>query len=396
MKIQKLIYLLTVTFCFVSWPQARAVIPPPDGAYANFNTAEGQNALFSLSTGVGNTALGWLSLGTVNTGSYNTAVGAGTLLANTGDQNTASGTAALLSNTTGAFNTAAGSLALNSNLSGDFNCAFGQGALFSNTAGSDNTGTGAGALFRNTIGGSNTADGFQSLNFNNTGTGNTAAGYQALQHNSSGSNNIALGAFAGSNLTVGDNNIDIGAFGVNGESGAIRIGTQGFHLDTYIAGIVGNTIGSGVAVIIDGNGHLGTIVSSRRFKREIKPMDNASEQLFFLKPVTFLYNEKIDPAGISQFGLVAEDVEKVNPDLIVRDKDGKAYSVRYEQVNAMLLNEFLKEHRTVQEQGQELQKQAATIANQQKQIEALAAGLQKVSAQLELSKFAPQTVVNDQ
>jgi hypothetical protein len=402
----KLIHVLMVTLCFVSWPDARAVIPPPDGAYPNFTTAEGQNALSSLSTGVGNTALGWLSLRTVSTGSYNTAVGAGTLVANTADQNTAAGVAALLSNTTGAYNTATGAIALLSNVSGDFNSAFGQGALFSNTAGADNTASGAGALFRNTVGGGNTADGFQALNFNTSGTGNTAVGYQALQHNGIGGNNIALGAFAGSNLTVGDNNIDIGAFGSNGESGAIRIGTQGLHLDTYIAGISGNTIGSGIGVIIDNNGHLGTFVSSRRFKKQIRPMDNASEQLFSLKPVTFLYNDEIDPAGISQFGLVAEDVEKVNPDLIVRDKNGKAYSVRYEQVNAMLLNEFLKEHRTVEAQQKKIDEQEKTmgelkstlaeqgktfqskLAQQQEQIELLTSGVRKLCDQLHLNEAA--------
>ena len=409
MKIQKLIYVLTVTFCFVSWPQARAVIPPPDGAYANFNTAEGQNALFSLAGGVGNTALGALSLRTVSTGSYNTAVGAGTLLANTADQNTACGVAALLINTTGAFNTAAGAIALNSNLSGDFNCAFGQGALASNTAGSDNTGSGAGALFRNTIGGGNTADGFQALSFNTSGAGNTAVGYQALMDNS-GSNNIALGTLAGSLLTLGDNNIEIGNLGSNGASDEIRIGTQGLHENTYIAGVFGATVVNAAGVMIQSNGRLGTIVSSRRFKKEIKSMDNASEQLFSLKPVTFLYNEEIDPVGISQFGLVAEDVEKVNPDLIVRDKGGKPYSVRYEQVNAMLLNEFLKEHRTVQAQQEKIGEQEKTLCElksalaqqektfqskftqQQEQIELLTSGVRKLCDQLHLNEAATRVV----
>jgi hypothetical protein len=406
----QLIHVLIVTLCFVSWPTARAVTPPPDGAYPNFTTAEGQNALFGLTTGVANTAVGWLSLRTVSTGSYNTAVGAGTLLANTADQNTANGVAALLSNTTGAFNTATGAIALLSNVSGDFNSAFGQGALFSNTSGSENTGNGAGALFHNTIGASNTASGFQALNFNNSGTGNTAVGYQALEHNTTGNNNIALGTLAGSTLTVGDNNIDIGAFGSNGESGAIRIGTQGLHTDTYIAGIIGNTVGSAAGVIIDNNGHLGTIVSSQRFKKQIKPMDRASEQLFLLKPVTFLYNEEIDPAGTSQFGLVAEDVEKVSPDLIVRDSGGKPYSVRYDQVNAMLLNEFLKEHCAVEAQQKKIDEYAKTLsqlkstfaqhektfqsklAQQQEQIELLTSGVRKLCDQLHMNEAATRVV----
>jgi len=201
------------------------------------------------------------------------------------------------------------------------------------------------------------------------------------------------------NLTTGDFNIAIGNLGVAGESRRIRIGTRGTQTRTFIAGISGVTVPNGVGVIVNPNGQLGTVVSSERFKDAIKPMDIASEAILALKPVTFYYKHEIDPNGIPQFGLVAEDVEKVNPDLVARDEQGRPYTVRYEAVNAMLLNEFLKEHRTVQEQqtivAQLKQDFQVKLAEQQKQIEALTEGLQKVSAQLEASKPAPQVVLNN-
>ncbi len=169
---------------------------------------------------------------------------------------------------------------------------------------------------------------------------------------------------------------------------------------TYIAGISGATVPNGIPVIVDNNGHLGTIVSSQRFKDQIKAMDKASEAIFALKPVSFRYKPEIEPTRPLGFGLIAEDVEKVSPDLIVRDKEGKPYSVRYDAVNAMLLNEFLKEHRKNEEQQATIERLKndlqANAAQEQKQIEALTAGLNKVSAQLEVSKPAPQTVLNDQ
>jgi len=192
--------------------------------------------------------------------------------------------------------------------------------------------------------------------------------------------NTALGPAAGSQLTTGSNNIDVANKRIAAEANTIRIGTTGTQTNTYIAGISGVTVAGGVGVITDSSGHLGTIVSSARFKEAIKPMDEVSEAILSLKPVTFRYKHDLDPEGIPQFGLVAEDVEKVNPDLVARDEQGKAYTVRYETVNAMLLNEFLKEHRKVEQL--------------EKQVEILTAGLQKVSAQLELSKAAPQTVSN--
>jgi hypothetical protein len=205
-----------------------------------------------------------------------------------------------------------------------------------------------------------------------------------------------LGPGAGKDLTEGDRNIDIGNDGVAGESATIRIGTAIEQTRIFVAGIVGTTTSGGVAVFVNTDGKLGTLTSSARFKDEIKPMDKASEAIHALKPVTFRYKNEIDPQHVPQFGLVAEEVEKVNPDLIVRDKEGKPYSVRYEAVNAMLLNEFLKEHRTVQELKSVVAKQEAAAAQQQKQIEALTAGLQKVSAQLEASKPASQVVLNSQ
>ncbi len=209
-----------------------------------------------------------------------------------------------------------------------------------------------------------------------------------------------MGFLAGQNLTTGSNNIDIGNLGVAGESNHIRIGKVGTQTATFIAGIHGVTVASAVGVVVDFNGHLGTVTSSARFKQDIKPMDKASEAILQLEPVTFRYKHQFDPDGIPQFGLVAEQVEKVNPDLVVRDADGKINTVRYEAVNAMLLNEFLKEHRKVEElEVTFVQRQKdfqATIAQQQKQIEALTAGLQKVSDRLELSKSAPQLVADNQ
>jgi len=175
---------------------------------------------------------------------------------------------------------------------------------------------------------------------------------------------------------------------VAGDAKKIRIGVQGTQNGTFIAGISGSTVGGGTTVVVNPAGKLGVAPSSARFKDEIKPMDKASEEILALKPATFRYKKEIDAERTLQFGLVAEDVEKVNPDLVVRDAEGKVYTVRYEAVNAMLLNEFLKEHRRVEEQG-------AMIARQQRQIEALTVGLQKVSAEIELAKSVPQTVLNN-
>jgi uncharacterized coiled-coil protein SlyX len=405
-------------------PTARAVVPPPDGGYPGNNTAEGTDALFSLTTGTDNTALGFEALYSNTTGGFNTATGSGALVSNTtGIRNTANGFAALSSNTTGERNTATGRGALGNNTTGNHNTANGHNALIFNSTGNENTATGSLAMVFNTTGNQNTADGDGALLFNttgnnNTGTGyfalwanttgdaNTAHGYDALLNNTTGSGNIALGNFAGSNLTTGDNNIDIGNLGVVGEANTIRIGTQGTQTNTYLAGIYQTNIAKGLVVRVNSAGQLGTVGSSERFKTEIKPMDQASEAILGLKPVTFCYKKELDPEGTPQFGLVAEDVEKVNPDLVIRDAGGEVYTVRYEAVNAMLLNEFLKEHKKVETQGRKIEEQELTIAElkssvaqQQKEIQSLTAGLrehasqiQKVNAQVELSRPTPQLV----
>jgi hypothetical protein len=402
--------------CFGLLSTVQAVSPPPDGGYAHYTTAEGDHALFSLTSGLANTAVGWYSLHDATTGSYNTGVGAGALDSNTGNENTATGVGALLLNTTGVNNTANGAFALlmnstgrdntavgdralqNNNDSKD-NVAVGSQALFSHTTGDFNDAVGVFALFSDTAGVSNNAFGDAALLSNNTGTQNTGIGDIALFSNTSGNNNTALGAGAGANLTTGDNNIDIGyqVGGVAGESNTTRIGN------------VYDSVASARAVYVNSGNKIGTLASSRRFKEEIKPMDKASEAILALKPVMFRYKQEFDPDRLPMFGLVAEEVEKVNPDLVLRDKQGKPYSVRYDVVNAMLLNEFLKEHRkvdnlevTVAQQRKEFQatttqqqkKFESTIAQQQKQIEALTAGLQKVSAQIEATKPAPQVVNN--
>ena len=360
-----------------------------------FNTAIGDSALYSNTSGYQNTAIGGATLYANTTGAYNVAFGVDALFANTsGSSNTAIGTASLAYNTTGFDNTAAGVGALASNAVGNSNTADGVGALAGNTQGNSNTANGTNALSSNRRGNYNTAIGVNALGSNINGYKNMATGVDALGSNTTGSLNIALGTEAGANLTTGSNNIDIGNRGVAGEANTIRIGCKERHANTFIAGINGVTIAEGVGVIIDAKGHLGTFVSSEHFKTAIKPMDNASEAVLALKPVSFRYKKGLDPKAIPQFGLIAEQVEKVNPDLVTRDEKGRPYSVRYEAVNAMLLNEFLKEHRKNEEQQ-------ATIAQLKSGMEALtatvkeqAAQIQKVSAQLEANKPVSQLVNN--
>jgi hypothetical protein len=341
--------LIPLLIAFALLQSVHAVVPAPDGGYPNFNTAEGTNALQHLTTGAGNTAAGWYSLFTTSTGDLNTAVGAGTLVSNsTGSHNTANGALALLLNTTGNFNTAVG-----------------DSALYLNTEGFGNTAIGNRALNNNNNGILNTAIGNGALGSNSNGNSNTALGTNALAANTSGLGNTALGQGAGSNVTTA------------GEVTCIGNNVQGANVDdtTWIGNVFGVTTQSGTTapVIVSNDGQLGTVVSSERFKKDIASMNNASDAILSLRPVTFHY--KTDTKGTPQFGLIAEEVGKVNPELVLLDKEGKPYTVRYDAVNAMLLNEFLKEHRTVAEQG-------ATIARLEKQIEALAAGLQKVNAEL--------------
>jgi len=375
--------------CFALPPTARALLPPPapDGGYPGGNTAEGQNALFSRTTGGFNTGVGWFSLKSLTTGNFNTGVGAGTLVLNTGDSNTAVGAAALLLNTTGNNNTASGAGALSFS-TGDNNTAIGYQALDNNTTGDNNTAIGFEALFTNSAGGINTAIGSEALYFN-TGTGNTAIGEGALIKNTTGNGNTALGAGAGGAVTTADNVICIGAGGANVSN------------TTWIATVYGVMPQSPTTapVIVSDHGQLGTVVSSERFKKDITTMEKASEAILSLRPVTFHY--KTDTKGIPQFGLIAEEVAKVNPALVLPDKEGKPYTVRYDAVNAMLLNEFLKEHKAFVEEQRKVEEQEKTIVELKSGMTALTATvkeqatqIQKVSAQFEGSKPAPQVVNN--
>ena len=438
----KTLVLLVALTCFALLPSSKALNPPADGGYPNGNTAEGELPLASLTTGANNTAIGAGALFSNTTGNDNTAVGFQTLNSNsTGLSNTATGFHALIANRIGSNNTANGYEALNDNdVDGTGtaieNTAVGSQALQHNRIGSDNTAVGFQALMGQNFGGSgNTAVGARALQINegvsdtaigeaalqsNQGDHNTAIGDGALQGNDFnhddtavgdsalfnthgiGNNNIALGSGAGFNLTTGGYNIDIGNVGVASEGNTIRIGTT-FNPSSrtgqnkaFIAAIYNvNEGGTIKPVYINSTGRLGTQppASARRFKNDIKPMDKASEAILGLKPVTFEY--KSDKTATPQFGLIAEEVAAVNPDLIVRDEKGEIYTVRYDAVNAMLLNEFLKEHRKVQQQG-------ATIAELKQGVQALtarlkeqAAQIQRVSAQLEVNRPAPQVTQNN-
>ena len=416
--------LITLSvFCFAIAPNTQALSPPPDGGYAGGNTAEGTDALFSLTNGVWNTALGAQALNHDTTGLQNTAAGYQSLLSNTtggqntasgvwslfnnvdGHENTATGYQSLFSNIMGGQNTASGAWSLFSNLSGQYNTADGYKALANNISGIGNTAVGAEALWRNTEGTANTAIGGGALTHNTTAGRNTGIGADALEHNTSGSSNTAMGYAAldrnntgGSNTAIGDlalystfgnSNTAIGSragqyvvTASNVTCIGANVGGANVSDTTWIGGVYGVTTQSGTTapVIVSADGQLGTLASSERFKKDIATMQKASESILSLRPVTFHY--KTDTTGTPQFGLVAEEVAKVNPALVLPDKEGKPYTVRYDQVNAMLLNEFLKARRQ--------------IDAQQKQIDALTAGLQKVSAQLEASKPAPQVVSNNQ
>jgi hypothetical protein len=402
----------------------------------SFNVAIGGGALQSNTTGQQNMAIGAEALSDSN-GNFNMAIGFRALFLNTGSRNSAVGAAALRNNTTAEDNTAIGSTAMRENTTGELNTAIGSAAMLGNTTGQSNTAVGADAMTDSTTtndntavgtgalssatGDENTAVGSSALSIdaaaNNTAVGfsamadasgsgvtfNTAVGWNALvsttananvavgdlalQNDTSGFFNTAIGAATGISQTTGNNNIYIGqgSFGVAGESHTC-----------YIQEIFGQLSSGGAFVFVNSAGKLGTTTSSKRFKEDIKAMDKASEALFALKPVTFRYKKEIEPKAIPQWGLVAEDVEKVNPDLVIRDAEGKVNTVRYDQVYNMMLNEFLKEHKKVQELE-------ATVAQQQKGMEALiaqvreqAAQIQKVSAQMKMNKPAPQVVANSE
>jgi hypothetical protein len=413
-------------------PLAQGVLPPPDGGYPGFTTAEGTNALQNLTSGAGNTGVGWYSLFSDTAGNFNTGVGAGTLILNTADNNTAVGAAALLVNTTGVNNTALGSTSLLHNNTGANNTAMGAGALTSNTIGNANTAIGVGALVSNIDASGNTATGFLALNANQHSPGNTAYGFAALQNNMA-VNNTAMGAGAlhlsfggGNNTAVGFNalgsevngisnvavgsgalanaihgfNIAVGAdagSAVTTAIGVIAIGHSGADVggSCFIGNIRGVTtnIADAIPVVIDSFGQLGTLSSSQRFKKDIKPMEGTSGSVLDLKPVAFHY--KNDKSNIPQFGLIAEEVAQVNPDLVARDKNGEIYTVRYDAVNAMLLNEFLKEHRKVQEQEAtiaELKSEMATVVARLKEQDSQ---IQRVRDQVQMNRPSERIVVSN-
>jgi hypothetical protein len=350
---------------------------------ANDNTAVGSEALENNVDGSQNTAVGAEAL-VNNLASNNTGVGFDALNLNTtGENNAAVGAFALYNNNSGNRNNAVGFHALLSHITGDFNNAVGAFALAADTAGGSNNAFGDGALASNTAGVFNTAVGDSALDSNTTGAQNTAVGTNALSGNHTGDSNIALGFNAGTGITTANNVICIGNIG------------QDVTDSTWIGNVYGVTTQSGTTapVVVSDGGQLGTAPSSERFKKDIARMDKASEDIISLRPVTFHY--KTDTRGTPQFGLIAEEVAKVNAALVLPDKEGKPYTVRYDAVNAMLLNEFLKEHHKVQELEASNLQLKHDFAEQQKQIDALTAGLQKMSAQLELNKSTPQTVLNN-
>ncbi len=367
--------ILLLVVCLGLAPIAQAVGPDTDGTIPGSNNGEGIGVLVSRTTGVWNTGTGFEALNQLTAGNQNTATGLRALTSDTnGGFNTATGVLSLFSNTSGFFNSATGAYSLANNISGSDNTANGYAALYRNTASYD-TAVGFGALYHNTTGTLNTANGFQALSNNTTGFSNTANGGGALLNNTTGNNNTALGVGAGASVTTASNVICIGAGGSNVSDSC------------FIGNIFNATASSGTAVLINSSGQLGTISSSRRFKKEIKPMDSASEAVLAFRPVTFHY--KSDASGTPQFGLIAEEVAEVNPDLVVRDETGEIYTVRYDAVNAMLLNEFLKEHRKMQEQ----QKQIDALTAQLKQQAAL---IQKVSDKVEVNRSTRQVVANEQ
>jgi trimeric autotransporter adhesin len=394
--------------------RAQAISPAPDGCYPNFTTAEGCNALVSLTTGAANTAIGWYPLFENSTGSFNTAVGAGALDLNTADSNTAVGVAALLLNTSGRESTAIGTAALEFNDSGNFNTANGAFALFSNTASDQNTAVGYQALF-STGTGLNTAVGYQALMANLGGLENTAMGDQALLGNTGGNFNVAVGGAALLTNTTGNDNTAVGGGALNDTTGSdntaigfqagilatvgngnvyVGAGMSGVASEanhTYVRNVNTTTVSGGNtdSVTVDlTTGLLGHLSSSRRYKENIKPMQEASKALFALNPVTFRYKKEIDQTQTLDYGLIAEEVAKVDPGLAIRDKDGQVESVRYSAINAMLLNEFLKEHKAFLEEQRKVQKLEAALDAVNQRLKQQEAKIEKVGAQIEMSKPA--------
>src|SRR6266498_1594191 len=426
MKSRKIMFttVLSALVCFGLCQQVQSATDTPDpGGKPLSNTADGVNALLSITTGLYNSAFGFDAVLANSDASFDTAVGAGALLSNsTGSDNNAVGAFALFNNNA-SFNNAVGHSALQANVGGVQNNAMGDLAMVNNTSGSRNTAIGDDALFENISGNNNTAVGDEALaangnsgntavgaqasNFNTIGSGNTAVGFQALKFNLIGGGNTAVGSGALVNATAGFNiAVGVGAgSAVTTATNVISIGSLGADSSNtcFIGNIRGVTtdVADAIPVLIDSAGQLGTASSSQRFKKDIKPMETTSNSILGLQPVTFHY--KSDKSNTPQFGLIAEEVAKVNPDLVVHDKNGQIYTVRYDAVNAMLLNEFLKEHRKVEDQQASIAELKSTVAQQQKGMEALtaqlkeqAAQIQKVSAQVEMAKPATKVAVGNQ
>jgi hypothetical protein len=378
----------SLSFCLVCAMSTSALAQqPPDTVKSDSmaNTAMGTDALLHVNldeSGCHNTASGEDALYSDTSGSYNTASGFSSLFSDTtGNNNTAFGFQSLYYNTTGIDNAADGYEALYKNTTGTFNTASGSGALYGNTTGDYNTGSGYQVLY-NSTGGSNTASGYQTLYANTSGSNNTAFGLHALASNTSGSSNVAEGWHAGYNLTTGSNNIDISNVGVAAESGVIRIGTPGTQTKTYFAGIYGTSV-SGSAVMVNSSGQLGVVVSSERFKTDIAPMESDTARLQALRPVTF--HLKTDPHGEVHYGLIAEEVAKVYPELVVRDETGRIDGVRYDELAPMLLNEMQEQQKVAADQSakiaaqdQRAAAQDAKIAQLQEQLSGIQAALVKL------------------
>lgn len=310
-------------------------------------------------------------------GIQSTAIGVGA--SSNAAQNTAVGFNSLYSNDSGSSNTAAGANALGANVSGSNNVGVGAGALSNNTSGASNTAVGMQSLSGNGITSNNTAIGTQALWSHNGGCCNTAVGFQAMFDDTGGQNNVAIGdgalsanligasniaiGFNAGSVVTGYNNIDIGNSGVANDSNAIRIGTAGQQMSTYIAGITGVWVGSSLPVYVNANGQLGTVQSSQRYKEDIQDMGAASNALIQLRPVQFRYKQAApDGSKPLQFGLIAEEVAQVYPELIVRDKEGQIESVQYQQLPAMLLNELQKQHWIIERQEREIQALESRLA----------------------------------
>lgn len=330
------------------------------------NTAAGAYALVDMTNASDNTAIGAAALGSTTTGAGNSAFGSHALLSNeTGAQNSALGARTLKQNTTGTNNTATGTDAMGSNTAGNYNTSAGVASMYFNQTGGENTATGYAALYRNTTGSYNTANGLDALYSSTTGNYNTAVGHQAMFNNDSGYRNVAVGFNAGYAVT-GSDNITIGAqnLGKAGENGVTRIGNKSYQGKAFIAGISGVKTGLATAktVFIDANGQLGTVKSSRIYKEDIQPMGSVSERLLKLRPVTFRYKEPYDDGSQPvEFGLIAEDVAEVFPELVVNDAEGKPETVRYDLIATLMLNEFEKEHAELAELKKQVAGMAATI-----------------------------------